>query len=597
MQITKTLPKTGKFGLMLVVFILTVLITPPGVGQAAPVEQIPLDWHSIGLTLPGGFPRYCFDGINPHRLYYGDPTPTSGGTFSYDWFTQETQKLSSLDFAGCDENAGYFYRYQSSDKYQRFSPTNLQPITIEHIPSSSASDGSGLELSREARGNFVSDNGGKSWRQIGAQYNFTSVVMSTSNPRSLYGMFYGPFSSYNTPLNYTIYYSPDFGLNWQKQAEGAISGLLEMFIDPLQGNGSPISTFQLVGRSSGANTSVLQGYLTVDGGKTFQPAGGGPYTLPNLYYTPNGIVRFSRTEGVENYLSVTQDGGNSWQTLNTPFDPVDSPDSSFQQVKNAPSNFFFLDKKGKATWYSADSARTWKKVAHYVPEIRFSPYLPLSVIGIENGKVSLLDLPNARKPVTTLVSDNHVPGGYYFPETQHNLNGLFQKYWNNHGGLAQFGFPKTETFREINRADGKAYTVQYLERNRYEYHPEFAGTPYEVSLGLLGVQLTKNRQDASDPHFAPVADAGYAGGVYFPLTGHNLHGAFKSYWEANGGLAIYGYAITEEFEEYNQADGKLYTVQYFERARFEHHPENVGTPYEVLLGLLGNEILQIRDLT
>jgi len=30
-------------------------------------------------------------------------------------------------------------------------------------------------------------------------------------------------------------------------------------------------------------------------------------------------------------------------------------------------------------------------------------------------------------------------------------------------------------------------------------------------------------------------------------------------------------------------------VQYFERARFEYHPENAGTPYVVLLGLLGTD--------
>jgi len=43
--------------------------------------------------------------------------------------------------------------------------------------------------------------------------------------------------------------------------------------------------------------------------------------------------------------------------------------------------------------------------------------------------------------------------------------------------------------------------------------------------------------------------------------------------------------------EKNQADGKEYTVQYFERARLEYHPENAGTPYVVLLGLMGTEVL------
>ncbi len=37
--------------------------------------------------------------------------------------------------------------------------------------------------------------------------------------------------------------------------------------------------------------------------------------------------------------------------------------------------------------------------------------------------------------------------------------------------------------------------------------------------------------------------------------------------------------------EVNPVDGETYVVQYFERARFEWHPEHIGTQYEVLLGL------------
>ncbi len=42
-----------------------------------------------------------------------------------------------------------------------------------------------------------------------------------------------------------------------------------------------------------------------------------------------------------------------------------------------------------------------------------------------------------------------------------------------------------------------------------------------------------------------------------------------------------------------QFGDKQMTVQYFERARMELHPEN-QRPYDVLLGLLGNEALQAR---
>lgn len=79
---------------------------------------------------------------------------------------------------------------------------------------------------------------------------------------------------------------------------------------------------------------------------------------------------------------------------------------------------------------------------------------------------------------------------------------------------------------------------------------------------------------------------------FFTATGHSLAFGFKGYWENNGGLAIFGLPLTEEFQEFNPADGNLYTVQYFERARFEYHPEHRGTPFEVQLGLLGRQISQ-----
>jgi hypothetical protein len=80
------------------------------------------------------------------------------------------------------------------------------------------------------------------------------------------------------------------------------------------------------------------------------------------------------------------------------------------------------------------------------------------------------------------------------------------------------------------------------------------------------------------------------GSVYFPESGHSLK-LFRAYWERNGGLGIFGYPISEEMQERNPADGKTYTVQYFERNRLEHHPEHAGTPNEVMLGLLGVEYL------
>ncbi len=170
----------------------------------------------------------------------------------------------------------------------------------------------------------------------------------------------------------------------------------------------------------------------------------------------------------------------------------------------------------------------------------------------------------------------------YFAQTGHVVQGAFLRYWRQYGGLEQFGLPRTEEFEERSPYDGKFYTVQYFERARFEHHPENANTPFEVLLGLLGRDFHK-----IDPP-APQKP----GQTYFKETGHNLGGAFLFYWQTHGGLFVSGLPISEELVEINPDDGKPYTVQYFERARFEYHPENEGTPYNVLLGLLGNRLLR-----
>ena len=83
------------------------------------------------------------------------------------------------------------------------------------------------------------------------------------------------------------------------------------------------------------------------------------------------------------------------------------------------------------------------------------------------------------------------------------------------------------------------------------------------------------------------------GADYFPQTGHNLDGRFRDYWEANGGLAQFGYPLTDEVTE-TLEDGKQYRVQWFERARFEYHPDSAA-PYMVLLGRLGAELQEMHD--
>ena len=81
---------------------------------------------------------------------------------------------------------------------------------------------------------------------------------------------------------------------------------------------------------------------------------------------------------------------------------------------------------------------------------------------------------------------NNEAGSVLFKETNKRVGGRFLKYWNEHGGLLQQGYPISEEFTEVSPLDGKPYRVQYFERAVFEYHPEKAGTNFEVLLSQLG---------------------------------------------------------------------------------------------------------------
>ncbi len=173
---------------------------------------------------------------------------------------------------------------------------------------------------------------------------------------------------------------------------------------------------------------------------------------------------------------------------------------------------------------------------------------------------------------------------FWFPQTGHYVSGRFRQYWEANGGLFVFGFPLTKAYNEVS-TDGNTYLTQYFERARFEYHPE-KSQPYDVLLTLVGNEVTANRK-AEGP-FQPIANPNN-GNAYFADTGHTLSGAFLDFWTQYGGLQNFGFPLSEPFTETNSVDGKQYTVQYFERGRWELHPEIADPKYAVLLGLMGLE--------
>ena len=175
-----------------------------------------------------------------------------------------------------------------------------------------------------------------------------------------------------------------------------------------------------------------------------------------------------------------------------------------------------------------------------------------------------------------------------FPEvTGRCIGGVFFQHWLATGGLARYGYPLSDELMEEHSGDDRAYRVQYFERARFEHHPELAGTPYEVQLGLLGGEQYAARHPGGRP-------AGGQGPVCHAETGRCVSDLFHIYWQRNGGLAQFGHPLSDEFDEVSAADGRAYRVQYFERARFEHHPQQAAIGHEVLLGHLGRDALVAR---
>jgi iron complex transport system substrate-binding protein len=178
-----------------------------------------------------------------------------------------------------------------------------------------------------------------------------------------------------------------------------------------------------------------------------------------------------------------------------------------------------------------------------------------------------------------------------FPETGKTVSGKFLAYWNGHGGLAQLGLPLTDQVQEVSPTDGKTYTMQYFERMVLELHPENAGTPFEVQGSLLGYfYYLRNYPQVNG---APNQHAGTQNPYKFSETGKTIGGKFRAYWESHGGLAQQGYPVSDEFTEVSKLNGKSYTVQYFQRAVLELHPENQA-PNDVLLSQLGTFENQAR---
>ncbi|HLY65102.1 MAG TPA: glycosyl hydrolase, partial [Chloroflexota bacterium] len=199
-----------------------------------------------------------------------------------------------------------------------------------------------------------------------------------------------------------------------------------------------------------------------------------------------------------------------------------------------------------------------------------APQLSISLAGATNGIIG-------GDPV--IVDQKNIGGSFdigpeqiFFPIVGHGVANGILDYWRSKGGLKYFGQPASD---ELKQPDGRI--VQFFDKGTIEVFPQFAGTPFYFQEGTGKASPT----DA-------VAASKAGGAQFFKETGHNVAFAFLNAYKALGGLDTLGLPRTEAITYKGQ------TVQFFQRAVMDYHPEAAGTPGEVTLELLGSNVTQGR---
>jgi 4-amino-4-deoxy-L-arabinose transferase-like glycosyltransferase len=179
------------------------------------------------------------------------------------------------------------------------------------------------------------------------------------------------------------------------------------------------------------------------------------------------------------------------------------------------------------------------------------------------------------------------PNALFFPETGASLSSPYREFWEQHGGVATFGYPITPP-QDVPNAN-PPYQEQWFERARLEYHPDRAGQPDAITLGNIGVEYTAGKRFPP----APNPDICKDNCAYFAATGHSISGPFLQEWQAGGGLLIFGYPISEQISDINPATGKVIATQWFERAHLQCLPSADGSNpcASIALDLLGEKLL------
>lgn len=175
----------------------------------------------------------------------------------------------------------------------------------------------------------------------------------------------------------------------------------------------------------------------------------------------------------------------------------------------------------------------------------------------------------------TVAPPSTAPGALLVSATHHSVAAPFVAAYRRLGPYL-LGRPLTEAYRQ----DG--VLSQVFDHLRLELRGG------RVVVGALG-------RDLSTPAPPQRAVPSSATRRYFARTGQVVSGDLLAYWQTHGGEALFGAPISGVVRQPNgDGSGRSYSMQWFENACLEIHPEIKDPRFHVLLRLLGREYLAKR---
>ncbi|MGI8422800.1 MAG: WD40/YVTN/BNR-like repeat-containing protein [Chloroflexota bacterium] len=407
-------------------------------------------------------------------------------------------------------------------------------------------------------GLYRSTNAGASWAAVPGRFPpITALHVSPHDPREVIA---------GTELTGN-FRSSDSGVTWQPANLGLKRDRYGVTPGGIAFARHPSEPALLVMATNGFSGA----YRSRDGGAHWNAGGGLPAgTVHSLAFVGDGGVALAlHGRG----LYRTSNAGETWQPVTGA--PAGSDLTALHVDPERREHVYMATARG-TLHRSTNSGSSWADLpALPRPARSLVTWAPTSLSALPSlGSAAAEGVHQlALRPTLPYSPEPAAASRQYFPETGHNVSATFLPFFRARGALDRFGPPRTEEQLE----DG--VLVQYFQKARLEFRPEFRNTAYEVQISLLGQQLA-GMAPAVEP-FESGADQ-----RYFPETGHSVNYAFLRHYTARGGIDSFGYPVTEELQEGGRP------VQYFQRARLEYRADLAGRTDEVSSGPIGDEILR-----